>query len=818
MQSGRQQTRTASRGRSAIWRLVIAAALMLLSAAPVFSAPASQPDLPCRDVVWNAITDTPASLRNCTAPDAASDDPTQTALAFLQENADPLGLKVIADDLEFISLRHGLAGSHIFFQQQQNARPVLGAYVSVHLRDDGSIAVLNNGYLPQLTLPTRTARITAVQAVQSARQAIEFAAPRGSSPAPQLAVLPLSPTEGRLVWQVMVVAANPAGDWEVLVDATTGEVIKRTNLLVFDRGTPQQSGAIGQVLQPTVPGWIAVAKEPLTMATVPLEGLDNSGWLSGDYVNLTQLAGSRPAKAYSPTHEFVYAADDPRFEEVMVYHYVDSTQRYVQSLGYSDSNSPANGIRDRVTLANAHWFDQDQSFFSASDGALHFGDGGVDDAEDPDIIVHEYAHALQQDQIPYWGGGEMNAIGEGFSDYLAASRFAEESIDPACIAERDSQAYVSKAPFCLRRVDRNRQYPVDLSGDAHQDGEIWSRVLWDLRTELGATAADRLALESNYYLPAAATLVDAGQALLDADAMLNNGAHSDTIRHALMRRGLLSLPGPGAPVVSGGTAVTPASTVGVAWPAIDDLPVAYEVQVSLDSSLAGPLAYDFNRGSLPAGFVSYGNLSWQVEDDALRAGPISHNQSSVLQLDVDLVAPGQVVFDWQVDSEAGADLFTFAVDGQTVLEQSGKHNQSRFSLDLPAGQHQLVWRYGKDSTLSQGDDTVLIDNLRIDNVSQAHWRPAEVTFDGAGGRWRVPDVGSDGARLRVRTRLGDVVSPWTDGQQALVIEEPTAVGLAGFQAGDAASLPWISLGVAGLLIAAGLISARWSMRPRGSSQ
>ncbi|MCB0239452.1 MAG: hypothetical protein KDH08_12575, partial [Anaerolineae bacterium] len=111
MQSGRQQTRTASRGRSAIWRLVIAAALMLLSAAPVFSAPASQPDLPCRDVVWNAITDTPASLRNCAAPDAASDDPTQTALAFLQENADPLGLKVIADDLEFISLRHGLAGS-----------------------------------------------------------------------------------------------------------------------------------------------------------------------------------------------------------------------------------------------------------------------------------------------------------------------------------------------------------------------------------------------------------------------------------------------------------------------------------------------------------------------------------------------------------------------------------------------------------------------------------------------------------------------------------------------------------------------------------
>ena len=84
-------------GRTAIWRLVIAAALMLLSAAPVFSAPAGQPDLPCRcGLERHHRHREPAQ---CTAPDAASDDPTQTALAF-QENADPLGLKVIADDLD----------------------------------------------------------------------------------------------------------------------------------------------------------------------------------------------------------------------------------------------------------------------------------------------------------------------------------------------------------------------------------------------------------------------------------------------------------------------------------------------------------------------------------------------------------------------------------------------------------------------------------------------------------------------------------------------------------------------------------------------
>ncbi|MEZ4769462.1 MAG: PepSY domain-containing protein [Caldilineales bacterium] len=783
-----------------IWQIVTATALMLLSVTPVFAAPAGQGDLPCRDVSWNAITGTPAALRNCDAPRAASGDPVETALAFLRENHDPLGLPADLADLEMASLRHGLAGSHVFFQQEYNAWPVLGSFVSVHMREDGSVAVLHNGYLPQLTVPAAQARVTAVQAVQAARQAIEFAAPRGSSPAPQLAVLPLSPTEGRLVWQVMVVAASPAGDWEVLVDAATGEVVKRTNLLVFDRTDPQKSSATGQVLQPTAPGWIAAAQDPLSLATVPLLGLDGSGWLRGEYVDLTQLAGPHAPRAFSASGQFIYPPDDPRFEEVMVYHYVDATQRYVQSLGYSDANTPANGIRQQPIAANAHWFSQDQSFFSASDGALHFGDGGVQDAEDPDIIVHEYAHALQQDQVPYWGGGEMNAIGEGFADYLAASRFAEESIDPACIAERDSRAYVDRPPFCLRRVDRSREYPAGLSGDAHQDGEIWSRVLWDLRGALGAAAADRLALESNFYLPPAASLVDAGRALLDADAVLNDGAYGDAIRAALMRRGLLALPAPGAPVVSGGPAITPASTAGVSWQGIDGLPVGYEVQVSLDSTLAGPLAYDFNRGGLPAVFTSYGNLPWRVENNALRAGPVSHNQSSALELAVDLVAPGQLSFDWAVDSEAGADRFTFSIGGQPVLERSGKSGLSLFSMELPAGQHQLVWRYSKDSTLSQGKDTATIDNLRIENVSAAHWRAADVAVDGNGGVWRTPDVGSNDARLRVRSRLGDLVSPWSSSQQRLVIEEPTAVGLARFQAGTAGPA-WLLWGVAALLLA-----------------
>ena len=31
------------------------------------------------------------------------------------------------------------------------------------------------------------------------------------------------------------------------------------------------------------------------------------------------------------------------------------------------------------------------------------GTGGVDDAEDPEVIWHEYGHAIQDDQVPGCG-------------------------------------------------------------------------------------------------------------------------------------------------------------------------------------------------------------------------------------------------------------------------------------------------------------------------------------------------------------------------------------------------------------------------------
>ena len=65
---------------------------------------------------------------------------------------------------------------------------------------------------------------------------------------------------------------------------------------------------------------------------------------------------------------------------------------------------------------------QDNSF--ATDhpkNELRFGKGGVDDAEDAEVILHEYGHALHFAQGFVFGSARAGAISEGFADYWAVT-------------------------------------------------------------------------------------------------------------------------------------------------------------------------------------------------------------------------------------------------------------------------------------------------------------------------------------------------------------------------------------------------------------
>jgi hypothetical protein len=188
---------------------------------------------------------------------------------------------------------------------------------------------------------------------------------------------------------------------------------------------------------------------------------------------------------------------------------------------------------------------EDQSWYDPSPDKkdLTFGDGGVDDAEDAEIILHEYGHALQDAIIPGFGQNpETRALGEGYSDYLAASFFAtkKKGERKVKIAEWDAKGYEGGPEECLRRLDSTKHYPEDMEGEEHADGEIWSACLWKVRKALGRTKADTAIIESIFYLNQYADFREGADAVILAEKNLYGGRKKNSLIKIFRDAGVIS--------------------------------------------------------------------------------------------------------------------------------------------------------------------------------------------------------------------------------------------------------------------------------------
>ena len=194
-------------------------------------------------------------------------------------------------------------------------------------------------------------------------------------------------------------------------------------------------------------------------ALAPLRNLDGSGYLRGKWVTVESATGT---PAYSRTGEYVYTRDQDQFEQVMGYFWVNQAQEYLQSLGFG---STLPGIIKEPFSVKINQYGGDNSYQTDKPYRIRLGKGGVDDAEDAEVIVHEYGHAVHQSQVPGYGqSADAGAIGESFGDYLAvtvglaaAAQYSwPVAANPACPMDWDSTSYTD-APHCIRSFAANLQ-------------------------------------------------------------------------------------------------------------------------------------------------------------------------------------------------------------------------------------------------------------------------------------------------------------------------------------------------------------------------
>ncbi|GAA2628347.1 M36 family metallopeptidase [Paractinoplanes durhamensis] len=435
--------------------------------------------------------------------------------------------KAAPTGLEKIQTRQSLLGTHIWYQQTYRGIPVFGGYYATHT--DAGVLTVDDG---RRTI-TGLTDVVAGQTAQGTRSKVAGRLGRQPGNA-QLVVVPGAPA--KLAWMTMTPTTK--GTYRTLTDADSGALLQEEN-------TAQRADGKGRVFDPNPV--VRLQNEGLTDAdnadgpqftrayrTVRLTKLDkNKDTLQGAYANNVS-AGQVTAR--SRAYMFNRAQDG--FEQVMAYYSITGAQEYIHRLGFRDVN---NEPQDFNTVG----FEDDNSFYDPEVDGITFGTGGVDDAEDNEVIWHEYGHAIQDDQVPGFGESEeAGSIGEGFGDYWAVTMSQATSPDTAvtpwaCVMDWDSTSYTDDTPHCLRRTDTPKVYPADLEGEVHADGEIWSHALWDINRALGRTTANRVILESQFYFNPTITMPEAAKRTV-ATARALYGPHAAAkTRAAFHQRGIL---------------------------------------------------------------------------------------------------------------------------------------------------------------------------------------------------------------------------------------------------------------------------------------
>lgn len=369
---------------------------------------------------------------------------------------------------------------------------------------------------------------------------------------------------GRVVRRTVVVE-NGNEPWIHDSDAETGVLVRR--LPAFFRAKPARVFDPNPVVTLNAPQLqdsndSAAAVPGAAYFDVVLPDVEASGPLRGPYVTLVdrQLPAIAPPLAEEP---LLFNREQNGFEDVNAYFHIDRNQRYVQSLGYTG----ARRIAPYPVEVDAHGANgADDSFFlpsttEAGRGRLIFGEGGTDDAEDADLLVHEYTHALHEWIAPgTFGGGfasESRALAEGIADYWAYSAHVAarraSGRDPYCFADWDARC-ASDDPSqrcsyppgadCLRRLDSTATMADfetgERSGVEHRNGTIWSSALRELHDSIGKTTTDTLVLESLFAVPPGPTFAVMAQRMIEVGELLYGGTYSGAICFVMFARGILT--------------------------------------------------------------------------------------------------------------------------------------------------------------------------------------------------------------------------------------------------------------------------------------
>ena len=662
--------------------------------------------------------------------------------------------------------RKGRQFSVVRFEQRQQGLPVYGSDIAVSVMPNGRVVYVANSAVAGVSAVATTASKTDLDATAIATQylgvsdSVEHSAER---------MVYVDAGASHLVWRVIVVAQEgPRGEWELLIDANSGEILRAQDISAYDSGTgtihtpdPLSYERVAYNTAGYVDGnnadtpQLTAALVPVTLDDITLSGGNYT--LAGPYAVCEDWDTPHDAGCPSqPGSDFSVTRSAMSYDAVMGYWHISNYLKYVnETLGV-----PAMPIHHAGGVHyDPHGFqNQDNSQFVSTSEKLTFGQGGVDDAQDADVLIHELGHGIHY----FVTGGHLSqteGLSEGVGDYNGAawSRDFPNQWTPADTAYYWIYSWDGHNPFWPGRVlnyELTHTYAQSRNQEIHTAGQYWSSCNLLARDVLGGQIFDKAYFEGLSMTGGSTNQKDAAQAVINAAAALGySQAQIDAI---------------GTAYNSGNAGGNAGCTYAVTVPTASAGPSVTVDQTSIDATAEAGAS---TAATLAIGNTGSADLTWNIDtaDAATCATPATTPWISFAP------ASGTVA--------VGASDTSVAVtlDAASLGAGSYTTNICVHSNDTA----QAVVAVPVTFTVTAVDDTIFVDGF--EDTASGVCEPAQLlqdtSFEATDGSGGVNDFwdsvttqgdsvfwGEDGGALHIRT--GSFVT-WLGGYDASTLDPET---------------------------------------------
>ncbi|HEX6046189.1 MAG TPA: M36 family metallopeptidase [Pyrinomonadaceae bacterium] len=504
-----------------------------------------------------------------TLSEPASDTPDNIARKFLSGHADLFAVKATdSSSLKLTNEDDDDGTAFLEYTQTVGGIKVYQGHVQVVVNKNGEVLSVREGFLvdkqPVRLRPTLNEARGIARAFEHAGKTVgdsfvethkrtsstefsKFVNPLDASQREVLSELNVVRVAdaARLAWHVYA-HVGPEEYYELLVDAHTGELLLRNNLIVDAQGTvyPKSPGKGGRQLVSFPGSWLGtsvVTNGPNVDACVDANGDGACDITTGNF-----LVNGR---AYAPNQDFGFPfspADDPRLYPAAVvtnlFYFMNVIHDYSATLGFTTGARNMEGNDPVIALAQSV---TGNAFFNcAPDGVrpsiqMGFFSGG-DSSVDSDVAIHEYGHGIAMRLIGNCGGLngiQSGAMNEGWADYFAVTYGGDGAVGEWATSVSGG---FRRAVYSVPAASIHDSYQ-DLGNqgfETHNDGEIWAATLWDLRAQLGTSTVDRLVVQGMKFTPVGPSFLNARDGILSADQNLTGGVNRCSIWTVFARHGM----------------------------------------------------------------------------------------------------------------------------------------------------------------------------------------------------------------------------------------------------------------------------------------